>query len=226
MPVLVYYDRRHKYVFARVMPRKGAHPYAIRRVGQDLTKILGYNRVHIKSDQERAVKKIKAQVRTEYMIEIPQEESRVGDSRSNGRIENVIQQVQGQIRTFKVQLESRLGQPVNDDSPLLPWLIAHAGSTINRYSVGSDGATPYKRLKGRPFRRPIAEFGECIWYLKHKSNVRGKLQPRWASGVFLGIREESGEIIVGTEAGVIKARTFRRITRVEARWNLEDRKII
>ena len=159
MPVLVYYDRRHKYVFARVMPRKGAHPYAIRRVGQDLTKILGYNRVHIKSDQERAVKKIKAQVRTEYMIEIPQEESRVGDSRSNGRIENVIQQVQGQIRTFKVQLESRLGQPVNDDSPLLPWLIAHAGSTINRYSVGSDGATPYKRLKGRPFRRPIAEFG-------------------------------------------------------------------
>ena len=219
MPVLVSYDRRHKYVFARVVPRKGAHPYTIRRVGQDITKILGYNRVHIKSDQERAIKKIKSQVRLEYSIEVPEEEARVGDSRSNGQIESIIQQVQGQIRTLKAQLEHRIKLPVPDDHALLPWLISHAGATMNRYSVGKDGATPYKRLKGRSFQRPIAEFGECIWYLKHKTSQRGKLQPRWASGVFLGIREESGEIIVGTDQGVIKSRTFRRkgVTKTDGR---------
>ena len=37
MPVLVLRDRRHKYVTARVMPRKGSHPYAVRRLGQDIT---------------------------------------------------------------------------------------------------------------------------------------------------------------------------------------------
>ena len=51
MPVLVLRDYRHKYITANVVPRKGLHPYAIRRLGQDVSEVLGYNRVHIKSDQ-------------------------------------------------------------------------------------------------------------------------------------------------------------------------------
>ena len=42
MPVLVLRDRRTWYVTARVAPRKGAHPYTVRRLGQDITQILGY----------------------------------------------------------------------------------------------------------------------------------------------------------------------------------------
>ena len=64
MPVLVLRDRETKYMTARVMPRKGPHPHAVRRLGQDLTKILGYNRVFIKSDQEEAIKKLKECVKT------------------------------------------------------------------------------------------------------------------------------------------------------------------
>ena len=36
---------------------------------------------------------------------------------------------------------------------------------------------------------------------------------------FLGIREESGELIIGTDKGVIKARAFRRRGSDEERWS-------
>ncbi len=153
MPVLVLRDRKHKYITARVVPRKGRHPYTVRRLGQDITQILGYNRVHIKSDQEPAVKKLKAQVRLEYSIEVPEEESRVGDSQSNGEIENTNQQVQAQIRTQKAHLEHRLGEKVPMDSDLLPWMVSHSGASISRFHVGKDGFTAHRRLKGRSFTR-------------------------------------------------------------------------
>ena len=76
------------------------------------------------------------------------------------------------------------------------------------YERGPDGRTPYYRIKGREFNRKLANFGECIWYLKPKSLGKNKAQYRWADGIWLGIREESGEHIIGTENGTVKARAF------------------
>ena len=39
----------------------------------------------------------------------------------------------------------------------------------------------------------MAEFGECIHYLKAKSKGRHKLDSRWADGIFYGVRDESNE---------------------------------
>ena len=47
-----------------------------------------------------------------------------------------------------------------------------------------------------------------------------KLASRWATAIWLGVREESGEIIVGTNEGVIKVRTVRRKGSEEERWNI------
>ena len=50
--------------------------------------------------------------------------------------------------------------------------------------------------------------------------VRGelaKLEPRWATGTFLGRTDESDEVIVGTAVGVEFARSFRRRTRDKQR---------
>ena len=82
--------------------------------------------------------------------------------------------------------------------------------------------TAHRRLRGRAFNRPITEFGECVWYYKPNKAKRGKLELRWAKGIFLGIREESGEIIVGTDSGCLKARAFRRRGSEEERWNKEE----
>ena len=64
--------------------------------------------------------------------------------------------------------------------------------------------------KGRNFNRNVAEFGECVWYLKPKTKGKDKLKSRWESGIFLGIRDESAEVFIGTGNGVVRVRTIRR----------------
>ena len=152
LKILVLRDRRTKYITSSVVPRKGDHPYAVHRVGQDISNILGYKRVFLKSDQEPAIRKLKEAVRREYNVDIPDELSPVGDSQSNGEVENAIQQVEGQIRTMKCQLEYHLKQEVPATSPVLPWLVRHAGATLSRYMKGQDGLTAYRRLKGHDSR--------------------------------------------------------------------------
>ena len=162
LKVLVMKDRKSKYIIANVVPRKGDHPYVVQRVGEDLTQILGYDRVIFKSDQEPAIKKLKAAVRREYSVALPEEQSAVGDSQSNGEIEMAVQMVEGQVRTLKSQLESRLNRVIPADNNLLPWLVRHAGALLSRYHQSSDGMTAYRRLRGRNYDRVITEFGECI----------------------------------------------------------------
>ena len=222
LKVLVLRDRRTKYCTSSVVPRKGDHPYAVHRVGQDLTCILGYKRCFVKTDQERAIRKLKSAVRMEYDIEIPDELAPVGDSQSNGEIEITVKIVEGQIRTLKCQLEHHLKQEIPVDHPLLPWLVRHAGATISRYQKGRDGMTAYRRLKGRDFVRNVIEFGECVWYMRNKNNKKGKLESNWEPGVFLGIREESSEAVIGTPDGVVKARSFRRKGSEETRWDKDN----
>ena len=72
----------------------------------------------------------------------------------------------------------------------------------------NDGFTAYKRVKGKEFKKELVKFGECIWYLKPKSKGKAKAECRWEDGVFLGIRDESGEYIVGTPEGAIKVRSI------------------
>ena len=72
------------------------------------------------------------------------------------------------------------------------------------------GALRGKRLKGRNFKREVVEFGACVWYLQPKSVGVDKLNTRWDRGVWLWIIEESGEVLMGTEKGVIKVITIRR----------------
>ena len=43
------------------------------------------------------------------------------------------------------------------------------------------------------FNRKVAEFGECVWYLKPGTKGKYKWEERWGNGVWLGIRDESGE---------------------------------
>ena len=110
MPVLVVCDRKSKYVTSTVVPKKGAHPYAVRRLGTDLRDIMGYRRLIIKDDQEPAIRALRTEVKREYSLEVMNEEPPVADSQSNGEVENAVQRCTAQIRTMKCGLESRLGE--------------------------------------------------------------------------------------------------------------------
>ena len=83
------------------------------------------------------------------------------------------------------------------------------------------GFTAYRKWKGRPFNRPVAEFGECAWYVPALTVGRDKFDVRWRECVWLGIRMESGESIIGTSGGVVKARDFRRKVVLKDRWGKE-----
>ena len=147
-------------------------------------------------------------------------ETPVGESQSGGMFENAVKQVQSMSRTYKLGLECRLKADIQEGHDIIPWVIRYATGNKNRYHVGRDGMTAQRRLKGRNFRKGICEFGECVWYLRPKSKGIHKLKSRWETGVYLGIRDESTEIFIGTEQGVIKVRTIRRKGSEEERWNI------
>ena len=225
MPILVSKDLIHKscgtgMISARVVPQKGLHAYAVKQLSQDLEN-LGHSSLIFKSDGEPSIVALKTAVKNERSERIVLETSPVKESKSNGAIENAIQQVQGQVRAVKDCLEGRLNNRLSGSCPVFAWLVIHAAKTLNRYHIGEDGKTAYQRWKGKPFRREVTEFGECVMYLKAGTSGRDKLQPRWERGVWLGIRDESGEIIIGTPEGVVKARDFKRLPSLEERWNFE-----
>ena len=142
---------------ASVVMQKGACPQAIRRLSSEVGK-LGHPEMVLKSDGEPAIAALKQRVKQERPERIILEESPVKESQANGAIENAIRQVQGQIRTMKDCLESRIGIRLTGEETIFPWLVSHAAATINRYHVGQDGNTAYRRWKGKEFRRETAEF--------------------------------------------------------------------
>jgi hypothetical protein len=52
-----------------------------------------------------------------------------------------------------------------------------------------------------------------------KTKGKKTFEERWAEGIWLGVREESSEILVGTMEGVVKARSFRHKATNEDRWD-------
>ena len=215
-PILVSVDRKTKMKFANVLKQKGVEHYAVERHARDLVDGLGYSKFVMKDDQEPAIKALREAVIRRVIalkgdgVQVLPEESPVGESQSDGEVESAIKQVQGQIRTLRLHLQAHYGEVLSDGHIAMLWLVPHSAATLNRYVVGADGKTARQRLRGRVFKSPVVEFGECVWYLKPKSVGKDKLHSRWGEGVWFGVREESGETLIGTREGVIKVRTFRR----------------
>ena len=92
----------------------------------------------MKSDNEVAIIALKEAVRRERDQDIILEESPEYDSVGNGEVERQIQEVQGQIRTIKLNLEANYKNKIKDDHQAIPWLVAHSGSIITRYTIGED----------------------------------------------------------------------------------------
>ena len=236
LPILVGVDRKSKWIFAHMVPSKGLDPHAIKMMSREI-RLAGYSTMVIKSDQEpsilaliEAVKREKGEAvevtgkemkKRKGELQIIAEESPVGEHQSNGEVENAIKSVQSQMRTMRLALQARYKSKIRTDHPIMPWLVHHAAILIDICRVGNDGRTPYERKKGKKFIRALPEIGECIWYLRPQSVGKDKLDTRWESGVFAGLRVESGELYVLTEGGALKVNSFNRRPE-EERWNQEE----
>ena len=141
----------------------GAAEWLITQILEDLdTCGLDGCRLVLKSDQEpsfveaqHAIKDARGKAHSHGTAI---ENSEVGDSNSNARVERAIQELGGLVRTVKSALGSRLGQKIPLDHVVALWIIKHAASVITRYVVRDCGNTSYKLIKGRRCHERIAEF--------------------------------------------------------------------
>ena len=216
-PILVTKCSATAWISANVVPTKGDSPEGVRRLGEEVEK-LGHQRLVLKSDQEPAIKALLQSVKREKHQDISFEHSPVAEHQSNGVAERAVKSVQGQVRTLKLALEARISEKVAETSDVVPWMIRHAAMLLNIGQRGDDGRTAWERVKGRRFNREIPEFGERVMYLKPDSLGKDKLDSRWETGHFLGIQDDSAELIIGTSIGVLKVRSVRSYTDIADRW--------
>ena len=193
------------------------------KVVTDVILFTGHKRIILKSNGESSITALKNAVKGASDLNLGVEVSPVGDSKANGEIERAVRTVQGQARTLKSALDMNYKTEFGENHAIMPWLVACASSLISKFTLGIDGKTSHERCRGRKFDKVLPEFGECVMYLKtpqHKG--REKLEPRWESGVYLGVHDRSQELIIGTPDGAIKAHEFRRKGSHEERWNMEE----
>ena len=191
MPIIVVKDRTTRIIRSRFVPQKGHIGYAV-KVVSGILESLGHSKLIFKSDQEPAILSLKDAVKSESRIDIVMEEFPEYESKSNGEVERAIQMVQGQIRTMKDRLESRYGQRIGGEHPCLPWLIAHASDTMNRFHVYSDGKSAYDKWKGRPFRGEYRESGENVLHLSPGTQGRTNLRSDGKEALGMALLTERG----------------------------------
>ena len=105
---------------------------------------------------------------------------------------------------------------------MVPWLVEYSAFLLNRFEVGRDGKTAYERCKGKQAKSAGLEFGEAIlWKTKRVGGALGKMTCLWEDGVYVGVRDQSGEIAASNKDGVWKTRTVQKQPQDE-RWRAES----
>ena len=186
---------------------------------------LGYRDATItyKSDQEPALVDVIHVVSASRSAKTLPEHSPVGSSQFNGSSENAVSIVKRILRRGKLAIERRFERKLPLKHMSVPWMLMHGCFCHNRFAVGEDGKTPYERSRGKTFDRAMVEFGEQVLYVKPHNHIGPNLNQadvRAESGLFLGVRPISSEILIGTPHGVEKVRTIHRMIN-DKRWNLE-----
>ena len=160
--ILVMQESECRSVWSYAVKHKGAsETWAVHQICEDLETIgLKNDRIIAKADQEASIIDLAKEVarNREGRFGTAIDSSAVGDSDSNGTIERAIQDVEGQCRTLRSALESRVKAKIDFSSPVTPWLIRHAGYRITRCRVRPNGRTAFQMMKGRRSNGKLAEF--------------------------------------------------------------------
>ena len=166
--ILVMQESECRSVWSYAVDSKGAsETWVVHQVCEDLETVgLRDDRVIAKSDQEPSIIDVAKEIarNREGRFGTAIDNSAVGDSDSNGTIERAIQDVQGQCRTMRSALEDRLKCKISLKSPVVPWLVRHAGYLITRCRVRPNGRTAFQVMKGRRSNGKLAEFGEVVHF--------------------------------------------------------------
>ena len=207
--ILVLIQRPHGAVGACPVLHKGPEPCAIDCVLAHFD-TLGLREVLLKADNEPAIQALVDVVQVKRSERTMLAKSPKYSHQSNGAVENAVRRIESLTRVCVLQ--EKLGYKVDSKSIVLLWLVRHAAYMLSRFVKRDEGRSAWARLRGKKCDNPLAQVGETV-DLKIVRSEMAKLEPRWATGTFLGRTDESDEVIVGTAVGVEFARSFRRRTR-------------
>ena len=209
---LVGVDKASDAILAHVVPEKGTKfDWVASQLDRDVKRFGYHGRIVVKSDGENAVCDLMqelARKRRENPTVV--ETSKPYDSKSNGRAEGAVRKLESQVRTLKIATERNLGLTMDVHSSVFAWLVEHSADVLTKCSVGSDGRTPYERIKQKRYHGEMVEFASMVLVKLQGKLQGGIMRERWIAGLWLGKRWNTDEHIVSVASGrVVRARDVR-----------------
>ena len=212
--ILVAYDDKKMGLWAMAVESKGPTESSVKWMSKKIEDS-GYNGVPItlKSDQGADIMQLKKAVSIKRESETSMVESPVRVSKANGQVERAIRTWQAQFRTLRVQLEDRLKTKLRKGSSLMSWLINFTGDVLCRYKVHGNGRTNYEMVTGHRFKQQVCGFAEKVHFkVTVDKSQRSKMETDWGIGYYLGSSGRTLEHFIGTEHGILRVDTFKRMT--------------
>ena len=165
--ILVVREITSKCTFAHLVKCKGVDDdrYAVDCLVKDI-EWMGFTKMMLRSDNEPAIVALlrealrSLRVEIDFMEQAAEEHPPEYDPQANGAIESTVGAFKGQIRTYVLSLESRLGFRIPPEHPILAWLVPHTAFMMTARINAEDGKTAYERVRLRPFGTRMLEFGE------------------------------------------------------------------
>ena len=108
-----------------------------------------YKDITLESDTKLTIIAFRSRVAGNLNAEVTLEDAVKGDKPSNRLVENAVMLLRGVIRTIKCHVESCTQEELREDSPILPWLVGHAGA----FCPGARRVAVGRHLKGWMARR-------------------------------------------------------------------------
>ncbi len=168
----------------------------------------GHSALILKTDGEPALVAVQSKVIARREARTVPENPPAYDPKANGAIEKGVQDINARLRLIRIALQSRLGKKLPIRHPIFEWGIEHAAFIHNRFQVGHDGCTPWRRSTGRTWRQRIVEFGEQVLgklaprraatRSKTRTVYKNKMASRWIKGTWVGMVDRSHENILIT----------------------------
>ena len=85
---------------------------------------MGKNRIIVKTDQEASIVELQTEIaRRRVDVGTSLENSKVGDSNSNAKVERAIRDVGNMVRTSKSAFSENSGMTITLDMNIVPWMV-------------------------------------------------------------------------------------------------------
>ena len=206
---------------AWVVPSKGAADGStVERVFKGIREMGIRAPCIVKCDGEPAVEALREELMNRMGEGVAPPNPPVGESQSNGVVENGARLLKDMVRVHVLPRERKLQVRIPAGRPMIAWVAESAGDLVTKHLRGQDGRTGYERLFGKAPREEGLELGEMVLRRRPKqAGMNVLLEARWEQGIRLGRRWGGVAHLVGAGKEVFETRAVQRRPE-EERWDV------